>query len=41
VELRRWFTPEQVVELSLLCVMCLVGRFSAIIGLEEQWCPLE
>jgi len=41
IELRRWFTPEQVVELSLLCVMCLVGRFSAIIGLEEQWCPVD
>lgn len=41
VELRRHFTPEQVVELSLLCVMCLVGRFSAVIGLEEQWCPVE
>jgi len=40
-ELRRWFTPEQVVELSLLCVMCLVGRFSAVIGLEEQWCPVD
>lgn len=39
-ELRRHFTPEQVVELSLLCVMCLVGRFSAILGLEEQWCPV-
>ena len=41
VELRRWFTPEQVVELSLLSVMCLVGRFSAVIGLEEQWCPVD
>lgn len=41
IELRRWFTPEQVVELSLLCVMCLVGRFSAIIGLEEQRCPVD
>ena len=40
-ELRRHFTPEQVVEISLLCVMCLVGRFSALIGLEEQWCPVE
>ena len=39
-ELRRHFTPEQVVELSLLCVMCLVGRFSAILGLEEQWYPV-
>lgn len=39
--LRRHFTPTQVVELSLLSVMCLVGRFSAVIGLEEQWCPVE
>jgi AhpD family alkylhydroperoxidase len=39
--LREHFTPEQIVELSLLCVMCLVGRFSALVGLEEQWCPVE
>ncbi len=39
--LRRHFTPEQVVELALLCVMCLVGRFSALVGLEEQWCPVD
>ena len=39
--LRRHFTPEQIVELGLLCVMCLVGRFSALAGLEEQWCPVE
>lgn len=39
--LRRHFSPAQVVELSLLSVMCLVGRFSAVIGLEEQWCPVE
>lgn len=38
-ELRRHFDPEQVVELSLLTVMCMVGRFSAVLGLEEQWCP--
>jgi AhpD family alkylhydroperoxidase len=37
--LRRHLSPEQVVELSLLSVMCLVGRFSAVLGLEEQWCP--
>lgn len=40
-ELRRHFTPEQIVEIGLLCVMCLVGRFSALAGLEEQWCPIE
>ena len=40
-ELRRHFDPEQVVEISLLAVMCLVGRFSAVIGLEEQWCPVD
>ena len=34
-ELRARFTPEQIVELGLLCVMCLVGRFSALAGLEE------
>jgi AhpD family alkylhydroperoxidase len=35
-ELRAHFTPEQIVELGLLCVMCLVGRFSALAGLEES-----
>ena len=34
-ELRAHFSPEQIVELGLLCVMCLVGRFSALAGLEE------
>ncbi len=34
-ELRARFSPEQIVELGLLCVMCLVGRFSALAGLEE------
>lgn len=34
-DLRAHFTPEEVVELGLLCVMCLVGRFSALAGLEE------
>jgi AhpD family alkylhydroperoxidase len=34
-ELRAHFSPQQVVELGLLCVMCLVGRFSALAGLEE------
>jgi|SRR5579862_7549947 len=34
-ELRARFTPEQIVELGLLSVMCLVGRFSMLAGLEE------
>ena len=29
------FSPTQIVELSLLTVMCLVGRFSWLCGLEE------
>lgn len=29
------FTPAQIVELALLCVMCLVGRFSNLAGLRE------
>ena len=33
--LRDRFTPEQIVELGLLTVMCLVGRFSMLAGLEE------
>ena len=35
-ELRAHFTPEQIVELGLLSVMCLVGRFSKLAGLEES-----
>ena len=38
--LREHFTPEQIVELGLLCVMCLVGRFSMLAGLEEPSCPV-
>lgn len=34
--LREHFDPEQVVELALVCVMCLVGRFSNIVGLRED-----
>jgi len=34
-EVAAAFTPTQVVELSLLTVMCLVGRFSQLCGLEE------
>jgi AhpD family alkylhydroperoxidase len=38
--LREHFTPEQIVELGLLSVMCLVGRFSLLAGLEEPSCPV-
>jgi AhpD family alkylhydroperoxidase len=38
--LQEHFTPEQIVELGLLCVMCLVGRFSMLAGLEEPSCPI-
>lgn len=38
--LREHFDPEQIVELGLLCVMCLVGRFSMLAGLEEPSCPV-
>lgn len=34
--LREHFTPEQIVELALLCIMCLVGRFSNLVGLLED-----
>jgi len=33
--LQQHFTAEQIVELALLCVMCLVGRFSNLVGLRE------
>jgi AhpD family alkylhydroperoxidase len=39
-ELRRFFDPEQVVQLVLLSVFCLVGRFSMLAGLQEQSCPI-
>ena len=38
--LRAHFTPEQIVELGLFCALCMVGRFSMLAGLEEQWCPV-
>ena len=34
-EVAATFTPTQIVEMSLLTVLCLVGRFSQICGLEE------
>lgn len=33
--LREHFTPTQIVEIGLLTVLCLVGRFSQVCGLEE------
>jgi AhpD family alkylhydroperoxidase len=38
--LREHFDPEQVVQLVLLTVFCLVGRFSMLAGLQEQSCPI-
>jgi AhpD family alkylhydroperoxidase len=40
VALREHFDDRQIVELGLLCALCLVGRFSAILGLEEPACPV-
>jgi len=34
--MRTHFTPTQIVEINLLAVMCLVGRFSMLCGLEES-----
>ena len=39
--LREHFDDRQIVELGLLCALCLVGRFSAILGLEEGACPVR
>ncbi len=36
VRLREHFDPQQIVELALLCIMCLVGRFSNMVGLLEE-----
>jgi AhpD family alkylhydroperoxidase len=38
--LRAHFNSEQIVELGMLSVMCLVGRFSMLAGLEEPSCPV-
>jgi AhpD family alkylhydroperoxidase len=38
--LRQHFDPEQVVELALFSVLCMVGRFSMLVGLEEESCPI-
>jgi AhpD family alkylhydroperoxidase len=39
--LRAHFTPEQIIELGLLCVMCMVGRFSMLAGIEAASCVVE
>ncbi len=38
--LRRHFDAEQVIELALFSVLCLVGRFTMLVGLEEGSCPV-
>lgn len=38
--LREHFDDRQIVELALLCTMSLMGRFSAMLGLEESSCPV-
>ena len=39
-ELQAYFTPEQIVEIGLLCVMCMVGRFSMLAGILATSCEL-
>ena len=39
-ELKAHFDPGQIVELGLLTIMCTVGRFSMLAGLEEPSCPI-
>jgi AhpD family alkylhydroperoxidase len=38
--LKRHFDDTQLVELGLLCSLCMVGRFSMLAGLEDEACPL-
>ncbi|HEX4018591.1 MAG TPA: hypothetical protein VHX15_17775 [Frankiaceae bacterium] len=38
--LRAHFDDRQIVELALLCTMSLMGRFSAMLGLDEMSCPV-
>jgi AhpD family alkylhydroperoxidase len=38
--LRSHFDDRQIVELALLCTMSLMGRFSAMLGLDELSCPV-
>ncbi len=39
-ELRAHFDDRQIVELALLCTMSLMGRFSALLGLDDMACPV-
>ena len=38
--LREHFDDRQIVELALLCTMSLMGRFSAMLGLDDLSCPV-
>ena len=38
--LRENFDDRQIVELALLCTMSLMGRFSAMLGLDDLSCPV-
>jgi AhpD family alkylhydroperoxidase len=38
VALRAHFDDRQIVELALLCTMSLMGRFSAVLGLDDPTC---
>jgi AhpD family alkylhydroperoxidase len=38
--LREHFDDRQIVELALLCTMSLMGRFSAMLGLDDLSCPI-
>jgi len=38
--LQTYFTPEQIIELGLFCVMCMVGRFSMLAGIEAASCAV-
>jgi AhpD family alkylhydroperoxidase len=38
--LRAHFDDRQIVELALLCTMSLMGRFSAMLGLDDLSCPV-
>ena len=39
-DLQTYFTAEQIIELGLLCVMCMVGRFSMLAGIEAASCAV-
>jgi AhpD family alkylhydroperoxidase len=40
VALREHFDDRQIVELALLCTMSLMGRFSAMLGLDDLSCAV-